>query len=100
MSEAATLLEMQKVALAIGPVEWGSTPEHTAGEHAAHVEMSVEITAENFNQDGAQKMHGLYLAGTATVLCHTGTSPGSPTHARIMTALWNQFVDAAALALK
>jgi hypothetical protein len=96
----ATLLEMQKAALAIGPVEWGSTPALNSLGHANHTKTSVEITAENFGQEGFQKMHGLYVAGTETVLCHTGTSPNSPTHARIMTALWNHFVECADLAAK
>lgn len=94
----ATLLEMQKAALAIGPVEWGMTHEHTAEEHAVHVQKSVEITAEHFAQEGPQKMHGLYVAGSETVIGHTGTSPNSPTHARILTALWNSFVEEAEIA--
>lgn len=95
----AKLLEMQKAAMTIGRVEWGATNEHTAEEHAAHVEKSVKITAEYFEQEGAQKMHGLYVTGTETVIGHTGTSPNSPTHARILTALWNRFVDEAEIAL-
>jgi len=43
-------------------------------------------------------MHGLYIGGSDTVLCHTGTSPNSPTHARILTVLWNRFVEEAAIA--
>jgi hypothetical protein len=93
----AIFLEMQRAALSIGRVEWGSTRELDAQGHADQTKTSVEITANNFEQDGLQKMHGLYVAGTETVLCHTGTSPNSPTHARIMTALWNHFVECAEL---
>jgi hypothetical protein len=89
------LAEMQKAALAIGHVEWGSTHDLDAKGHAGHVERSVEITAQTFDQTGPQKMHGLYVKGSETVIGHTGTSPNSPTHARILTALWNKFVDEA-----
>jgi len=88
-----TLLEMQKAARAIGHVEWGTTHKHDADGHADHIRKSVEITAETFGQTKKQKMHGLYAKGTETVIGHTGTSPNSPTHARILTALWNKFVD-------
>jgi hypothetical protein len=96
----ATLLEMQKAALAIGHVEWGTTHALDADGHADHVRNSVEITSETFGQTGHQEMHGLYVKGGETVIGHTGTSPNSPTHARILTALWNGFVDEAATARK
>ena len=86
------LKEMQQAALAVGPVDWGATHEHDSQGHADHTKTSVEITAETFGQEGLVRMSGLYLTGTGTVLCHTGTSPNSATHARILTALWNQFV--------
>lgn len=94
-----TLEEMHAAALKIGTVEWGSTHEHTPDEHAAHVKKSVEITSKHFEQEGPQKMHGLYVTGSGTVIGHTGTSPNSPTHARILTALWNRFVEEAKQAL-
>lgn len=92
MSEAI-LKEMQEAAIKIGHVEWGTTHELSADGHAGHVKSSVEATAKHFKQEGPQKMHGLYAKGTNTVISHTGTSPNSPTHARILTALWNKFVD-------
>lgn len=91
----AVLQEMQKAALAIGRVEWGATHELDSQGYADQTKTSVEITADTFGQEGLQRMHGLYLKGTETVLCHTGTSPNSPTHARILTALWNNFVEVA-----
>jgi hypothetical protein len=87
------LKEMQQAAVSIGRVEWGSTHALDATGHARQANFSVKTTAEKFDQEGPQEMHGLYLSNTETVLCHTGTSPNSPTHARIMTALWNNFVE-------
>jgi hypothetical protein len=81
------LAEMQKAALEIGHVEWGTTHSHDADGHADHVRNSVKITSETFEQIEDQKMHGLYVKGSETVIGHTGTSPNSPTHARILTAL-------------
>jgi Lar family restriction alleviation protein len=77
---------------AVGEVEWGSTPAHDADGHADHVRDSVNMTAEHFGQDGPQEMHGLYLKGTDIVLCHTGTSPNSPQHARALAGAWNHLV--------
>jgi hypothetical protein len=91
---------MHAAALAIGKVEWGATAALDAEQHAAHVKKSVEMTAEFFEQDGPQPMHGLYMAGDDIVICHTGTSPNSPTHARILMALWNRFVEEAERAAK
>jgi hypothetical protein len=96
----SVLKEMQHAAVSIGRVDWGSTHALDASGHAGQTKSSVETTAEKFEQEGPQEMHGLYLSGTETVLCHTGTSPNSPTHARIMTALWNHFVENAEAALK
>lgn len=81
--------ELRELLLQIGKVEWGTTPEHDAGGHGEHIRESVEKTAEHFGQTGPQKMHGLYLEGTSTVLCHTGTSPNSPDIARVLTGAWN-----------
>jgi hypothetical protein len=85
--------EMKKAALEIGRVEWGATPQLDAQGHAEQTKTAVEGTADHFQQDGLQKMHGLYLSGTEITLCDTGTSPNSATHARILTALWNHFVE-------
>lgn len=80
----------------IGRAEWGSTPEHDADGHGAHVRDSVIATAEHFEQSGPQKMHGLYIEGTEVVICHTGTGPNSPQVARAMTGAWNYLLDAVA----
>ena len=92
--------EMQQTALAIGRAEWGATNPMSMTGHKEHVGNSVRITAENFHQTGPQAMHGLYLEGSETVLGHTGTSPNSGTHARILVALWNRFVEESEIALK
>lgn len=87
------LLEMFDAAVRIGPVEWGATDQRDVSGHLSHTKTALERTAKHFGQTGPQAMHGLYVTGSETVLCHTGTSPNSPTHARILTALWNKFVS-------
>jgi hypothetical protein len=95
MDKQSTLSAMHAAALEIGKVEWGATAAIDAEGHAEHVKNSVEKTAKFFEQKEPQAMHGIYMAGNDVVICHTGTSPNSPTHARILTALWNRFVDEA-----
>jgi hypothetical protein len=95
----STLEKMHAAALIIGRAEWGATKPMSMTQHKIHVGNSIKITNENFEQEGPQKMHGLYLLGSNTVLCHTGTSPNSGTHARILAALWNRFVEEAEIAL-
>lgn len=79
----------------IGRAEWGQTPAHDADGHAAHVAESVSKTADHFGQDGPQHMQGLYIEGTETVICHTGTSPNSAQIARALTGAWNWLYDQA-----
>lgn len=81
--------------LKIGPADWGATEAKSAEGHGADTVDSVRITAENFGQSGDQRMSGLYVAGTNTVICHTGTSPNSAETARILTGLWNHAVQQA-----
>ncbi len=73
--------------------EWGQTEAHDAEGHGNHITASVRLTAEHFGQQGPQHMHGLYLEGTGTVICHTGTSPNSPQIARALTGAWNFLLD-------
>ena len=96
----STHRQMAEAAVRIGKVEWGTTHALPAEGHALHVLNSVNITAEHFEQTEDQKMHGLYVEGSETVICHTGTSPNSPTHARILAALWNRFVEESIANLK
>lgn len=81
--------------LKIGPADWGATEAMSAEKHGADTANSVRLTAEHFGQTEDQKMSGLYMAGTDTVICHTGTSPNSPETARILTGLWNHAVQQA-----
>jgi hypothetical protein len=84
--------------LSLGRVEWGQTPAHDAEGHGQHVATSVRLTAEHFGQEGDQHMHGLWLAGTETVLCHTGTSPNAPKTTQALVGAWNWLVDQASAA--
>lgn len=85
--------EIVDTVLKIGRAEWGSVSARSAEEHGKHVEQSVRMTAENFGQTEPQAMHGLYIEGTETVICHTGTSPNSPINARALTGAWNALHD-------
>jgi hypothetical protein len=80
--------------LRMGRAEWGATEELTSEGHLAHLETSLRLTREHFNySDIPVKMHGLYLEGTETILCHTGTSPNSPINAQALTGAWNWLHD-------
>lgn len=79
--------------LKIGRAEWGSVSARSAAEHGDHVRQSVEMTTESFGQTEPQPMHGLYVEGSETVICHTGTSPNSPITAQALTAAWNHLHD-------
>lgn len=85
--------DIVETVLKIGRAEWGSVSARSAEEHADHVRRSVEMTAEAFGQTEPQAMHGLYIEGTETVICHTGTSPNSPTNARALAGAWNHLYD-------
>jgi len=80
--------------LRMGRAEWGATEELTSEGHLANLETTLRLTREHFNYaDIPVKMHGLYLDGTETVLCHTGTSPNSPMNAQALTGAWNWLHD-------
>lgn len=81
--------------LRLGRVEWGQTHAHDAEGHGAHVAESVRKTADTFGQTEGQHMHGLWLEGTETVLCHTGTSPNAPKTTQALVGAWNWLVDQA-----
>lgn len=91
--------ELAKLMIELGEAAWGATDPLDADGHAAHVAESVRITAAHFGQAENQQMHGLYVAGTGTVICHTGTSPNSPNTARCLTAAWNFMLSHARSAL-
>lgn len=78
----------------MGRVEWGSTAEQTSERHVADFAKTLRLTREYFNlEDVPVSLHGLYLEGTETVLCHTGTSPNSGMNARALAGAWNWLVE-------
>lgn len=92
-SLAVIPFDIVETVLKIGRAERGATAPHDADGHAAHVRNSVIETAKHFDQTEPQPMNGLYVEGTETVICHTGTSPNSPTTARALTGAWNALHD-------
>jgi len=76
---------------AIGPVEWGCTYTQDDEAHIKEFADTLRLTREFSGIEGDTKVSGVYLDGTHVVLAHTGTSPNSPQHARILTSLWNWF---------
>lgn len=82
--------------MAIGPVEWGATHSQEDEKHVEDLRDTLRLTREHFNIDAENTaIHGVYLAGTGTVLAHTGNSPNSPQHARIIAGIWNHLVELA-----
>ena len=89
--------DISEQVLAMGRVEWGATDEQTSEQHLAAFANTLRITREHFNyEDVPVAMHGVYLAGSETVLCHTGTSPNSGMNARVIVGTWNQLHDVCA----
>lgn len=96
--EASIPREVAEQVLSMGRVEWGATDELTEAGHLEHLQSSLRLTREAFNYaDVPVAMHGLYLEGTGTVLCHTGTSPNSGANAAALTGAWNWLHDQCAL---
>jgi hypothetical protein len=82
--------------LAIGVVEWGVSLTQPDEKHASDLLDTMRITREHFGiADEETAIHGVYIEGTGTVLAHTGMSPNSPQHARILVGAWNQLVEIA-----
>jgi hypothetical protein len=80
--------------LSMGRAHWGATAELTDAGHLEHLAESLRLTREDFNLDDVPvPMHGLYLDGTETVLCHTGTSPNSGANAQALAGAWNWLFD-------
>lgn len=82
--------------LAVGRVEWGTSLYQADEKHVEDFRDTLRITREHFATEADETaIHGVYLEGTGTVLAHTGNSPNSPQHARILVGAWNQLVDMA-----
>ncbi|RVI91802.1 hypothetical protein [Sinorhizobium meliloti] len=80
--------------LAVGRVEWGTSLYQTDKKHVEDYSDTLRITREYFATESEETaIHGVYLEGSNTVLAHTGNSPNSPQHARILVGAWNQLVD-------
>ena len=93
--DIATIPEdIAKHMVKMGRVEWGAVKAKTDAEHIADFGDTLHITRKNFSTpEGPQELHGVFLAGSETVMCHTGTSPNSPTNAQIMAGLWNSVLE-------
>lgn len=82
--------------LKIGKVEWGQTFTQTDEKHVEDFKDTLRLTREYFDIEADETaIHGVYLEGTGVVLAHTGMSPNSPQHARILVGAWNQLVELA-----
>lgn len=86
--------EIARHMVKIGRVEWGSVKAKPDAEHIADFADTLRLTRETFaNPEGDTPIHGVFLTGSETVVCHTGTSPNSPVNAQIMAGLWNSVLD-------
>jgi hypothetical protein len=81
--------------LAIGRIEWGATEAQSDAKHVSDFKRTLKITRKHFGTEGDVALHGVYIAGENTVVAHTGTSPNSPQHARILVGAWNHLVELA-----
>lgn len=72
-----------------GPVVWGLVGPKSDEDHLTDFASTLRLTREHFATEGDVELHGLYLDGTEIVVGHTGVSPNSPVHARILVGLWN-----------
>jgi hypothetical protein len=85
--------DIAEAVVRMGKVEWGAVGPKTDAEHVSDFADSLQITREHFSLEDDRSLHGLYLEGTATVLCHTGTSPNSAVNARALAGAWNWLLD-------
>lgn len=84
--------------LALGKIEWGAISNKTDEQHIADFADSLRITREHFQlEPGEHALNGCYVQGTETVVCHTGISPNSATHGKIIAGLWNSVIDVLAV---
>lgn len=92
--KAAIPADIAEQVLSMGKVEWGATAALDHAGHIEHLAGSLRMTREHFNFDDVPiQMHGLYLEGGETVLCHTGTSPNSGPNAQALAGAWNWLHD-------
>lgn len=81
--------DLRQRILELGPVEWGAVGPQIAEKHIHDFIDTLEITRKEFNLPVKTELHGVYTEGENKIVCHTGTSPNSASHARIIVALLN-----------
>ena len=81
--------EMMGMVLSCGRGEVGVVEGKTAEEHAADLANSISLTDQEFGTSAPYDLFGVYVEGSETVLCHTGTSPNSGLRAKAMMGAWN-----------
>lgn len=87
--------ELKRRMIVVGKIEWGAVGNKTDEQHLADFADTLRITREHFQlEPGNHALNGCYQTGTETVVCHTGTSPNSAEHAKIIAGLWNSVIDA------
>lgn len=72
--------------------EWGATAPQNDEQHVEDFKISLRKTREHFGLEGPQPLHGCYVQGTDTVLCHTGTSPTAGHRARFIASTDPQLI--------
>jgi hypothetical protein len=75
--------------LAIGASEYGGTEEQSDEAHVADFATTLRLTREHFGTEGDTSHKSVFIADTSVVIAHTGNSPNSAQHARILSGLWN-----------
>jgi hypothetical protein len=87
--------DLKRRMIAVGKIEWGAIKAKTDEQHIADFANTLAITRKDHDlPEDPRELHGVFIAGTETVVCHTGTSPNSPAHAQIIAGLWNSVIDA------
>lgn len=95
MTEQTLPDDIVKSLLAIGRVEWAATDVQSDEEHLSDFERTLKLTRDNFKTEGNVSLHFVAIEDTGTVVAHTGTSPNSAQHARVLAGAWNQLVSIA-----
>ena len=87
--------DIANAVLAVGEVEWGKVGPKTDAEHLEHMASSLRITRDDFGTPEKTDCHGAYAIGSEKIICITGTSPNSASHARAIVGAWNHLVGVA-----
>lgn len=87
-------VSLMKHAVRLGRAEYGPLSPNTAEGYGAVLADAIKLTSERYEQEEPVTMQTVWLGGSDLILGTTGTGPDSETTARILCALWNQFVAA------